>query len=114
MGILAFLESPGGITVLHSLQAVLFSIMVYILAAEYWRTKDSTLIYKLLASCSITLISSGTAVISILSVLYGITAGEKYFPLLFNALFALNALFLARAFTYEHVSNRRRFSIIIN
>lgn len=114
MGILAFLESPGGITVLHSLQAVLFSIMVYILAAEYWRTKDSTLIYKLLASCSITLISSGTAVISILSVLYGITAGEKYFPLLFNALFALNVLFLARAFTYEHVLNRKRFSLIIN
>lgn len=114
MGISAFLESPGGITVLHSLQAVLFSIMVYILSAEYWRTRDSSLVYKLFASCSITLISAGTAVISILSVLYGITASEKYFPLLFNALFALNVLFLARAFTYEHVSNRRMFSLIIN
>lgn len=114
MGILAFLESPGGITVLHSLQAVLFSIMVYILSAEYWRTKDPSLVYKLLAACSITLISSGTAVISILSVLYRTPVSEKYFPLLFNALFALNVLFLARAFTYEHVSNRRRFSLIIN
>ena len=114
MGILNFLESPGGITVLHSLQAVLFSIMVYILAAEYWRTRDSSLVYKLLASCSITLISAGTAVISILSVLYGTATGEKYFPLMFNALFALNVLFLARAFTYDHVTNRRRFSLIIN
>lgn len=114
MGILDFLERPGGITVLHSLQAVLFSIMVYILAAEYWRTKDSSLVYKLLAACSITLISAGTAVISILSVLYGTPVSEKFFPLMFNALFALNVLFLARAFTYEHVSNRRRFGVIIN
>lgn len=114
MGIIAFLESPGGITALHSLQAVLFSIMVYILSAEYWRTKDPSLVYKLLAACSITLISAGTAVISILSVLYRTPVSEKYFPLLFNALFALNVLFLARAFTYEHVTNRRRFSLVIN
>ncbi|NLV68526.1 MAG: hypothetical protein GXY14_12725 [Spirochaetes bacterium] len=114
MGILAFLESPGGLAVLHSLQAVLFSIMVYILAAEYWRTGDSSLVYKLLASCSITVISGGTAVINTLSVLYGITVSEKFFPLMFNALFALIVLFLARAFTYEHVVNRRRFEVIIH
>ncbi len=114
MGILVFLESPGGITVLHSLQAVLFSIMVYILAAEYWRTGDSSLVYKLLAASGITLISTGTAVTSILAVLYETPVSEKYFPLMSNALFALIVLFLARAFTYEHVSNRRRFIMVIN
>lgn len=113
MGLIAFLESPGGITVLHSLQAVLFSIMVYILAAEYWRTGDSSLVYKLLAACSITLINAGTAVISILDILYGITVSQKFFPLIFNALFALIVLFLARAFTYEHVTNTRRFDLVI-
>jgi methyl-accepting chemotaxis protein len=113
MGILAFLESPGGLTVLHLLQTVLFSIMVYILAAEYWRTRDSSLVYKLLASCSITFISGGTAVISILSALYGITVSEKFLPLMFNALFALVVLFLARAFIYEHLVNRKRFDVII-
>jgi len=96
------------------MQAVLFSIMVYILAAEYWRTRDQSLVYKLLASVSITLISGGTAVVSILSALYGITVSERYLPLMFNALFALNVLFLARAFTYEHVVNRRRFELVIN
>lgn len=113
MVFLAFLESPAGIAVLHSLQAVLFSIMVYILAAEYWRTGDSSLVYKLLAACSITLINTGTAVISILDILYGITVSQKYFPLMFNALFALIVLFLARAFTYEHVANTRRFDLVI-
>ncbi len=113
MGLLAFLESPGGITFLHSLQALLFSIMVYILAAEYWRTRDSALVYKLLAACSITLINTGTAIISMLDILYGITFSQKFFPLIFTALFALTVLFLARAFTYEYVANRNRFELVI-
>ncbi len=50
MGIIRFLESSGGQGVLYTLQAFLFAMMLYILAAEFWRTRDRSLVYKLSAA----------------------------------------------------------------
>jgi len=114
MGLIRFLESSGGQAVLYTVQAFLFSMMLYILAAEFWRTRDQSLLYKLAAASAITAISSGTAVIFILESLYGVRAGQRIFPLLFNMLFSLNVLSLARAFTCDFVMDRKRFVLFIN
>lgn len=114
MGLLDFLESQSGQGVLYFGQTLLFAMMLYILAAEFLRTRDRTLIYKLMAACSITAISGGTALIYILDIIYGIRLTQKYFPLVFNTLFALNVLLLARAFTFEFVANREMFRKLIN
>jgi len=114
MGLISFLESPAGQGVLYFSQTILFAMMLYILSAEFIRTWDKTLVYKLMAACSITAISGGTSFIYILDSLYDVKVTQKFFPLIFNALFALNVIFLARAFIYEFVSNRERFSKLIN
>jgi len=114
MGLIRFLESSGGLAVLYTVQGVLFSLMLYILAAEFWRTRDQSLLYKLAAASAITAISGGTAVIYILESLYGIKAGQRVFPLVFNMLFSLNVLSLARAFTCDFVMDRKRFILFIN
>lgn len=114
MGLISFFESTAGQAVLYFSQTLLFSMMVYILAAEYIRTRDKSLVYKLMAACSITSISGGTTFIFILDSFYGVMITQKYFPLIFNALFALIVIFLARAFTYEFVLNRVRFEKFIN
>jgi methyl-accepting chemotaxis protein len=114
MGLIRFLESSGGLAVLYTVQGALFSMMLYILAAEFWRTRDQSLLYKLAAASAITAISGGTAVIYILESLYGIKAGQRFFPLVFNMLFSLNVLSLARAFTCDFVMDRKRFILFIN
>ncbi len=114
MGLTVFLESTAGQGVLYFSQTMLFGMMVYILAAEFIRTNDKTLVYKLVAACSITAISGSTALIYILDAFYNITVTQKYFPLIFNGLFAFVVLSLARAFTYEFVSNREKFQKFIN
>ncbi len=88
MGLILFLESSGGLAVLYTVQGALFSMMLYILAAEFWRTRDQSLLYKLAAASAITAISGGTAVIYIMESLYGIKAGQRFFPLVFNMLFS--------------------------
>lgn len=113
-GLINFLVTPAGQFFLYFCQAILFSVMLYILAAEFVRTRDRNLIYKLLAACSITVISAGTSVIYMLEAFYGVSISQKYFPLVFNTLFMMNVFFLARAFTYEFVLNKKRFSLLIN
>jgi len=114
MGLIKFFESTAGQSVLYFSQTLLFSMMLYILSAEYIRTRDKSLIYKLMAAGSITSISAGTAFIYILDSFYHITITQKYFPLIFNSLFALIVLSLARAFIYEFVSNKDKFRKFIN
>lgn len=114
MGLIAFLNSPAGQGVLYFGQTLLFAMMLYILAAEYRRTGDKSLVYKLTAASSITAISAGTLVIHILDSLYLFKITQKFFPLVFNFLFAIIVLSLARAFTYEFVSDRERFSRLIS
>lgn len=114
MGLIVFLDSPAGQGVLYFGQTLLFAMMLYILAAEYLRTKDKSLLYKLTAASSITSISAGTLIIHVLDSLYLLKITQKFFPLIFNFLFAIIVLSLARAFTYEFVSDRKRFSKIIN
>lgn len=114
MGLTFFLESITGQGVLYFSQTILFSVMLYILAAEFIRTRDKTLVYKLMAACSITAVSGGTALIYIFDSFYNIRITQKYFPLIFNGLFAIVVISLARAFTYEFVSNRKRFQKLIN
>ncbi len=114
MGLTLFLESSAGQSALYFSQTLLFGMMVYILAAEFIRTKDKSLVYKLMAAGSITAISGSTALIYILDAFYSVTITQKYFPLIFNGLFAFVVLSLARAFTYEFVSNREKFQKFIN
>jgi len=114
MGLLKFLESSGGLAVLYTVQSSLFALMLYILAAEFWRTRDDSLVYKLSAALAITAITTCTAVIYMLESLYGIKTGQKFFPLIFNMLFSLNVLSLARAFTFDFVVDKKKFVIFIN
>jgi methyl-accepting chemotaxis protein len=114
MGLISFLESTEGQGVLYFSQTILFAMMLYILSAEFIRTRDKSLIYKLTAACSITTISGGTALIYFLDSLYNVKVTQKFFPLIFNGLFAFIVLSLARAFIYEFVSNRVKFQKYIN
>jgi len=114
MGLLKFLESAGGLAVLYTMQSSLFALMLYILAAEFWRTREESLVYKLSAALAITVITAGTALIYMLESLYGIKTGQKFFPLVFNMLFSLNVLSLARAFTFDFVADKKRFVMFIN
>lgn len=113
MKIWLFLQSNGGLALLHFTQVILFSMMVYILAAEYLRTRRDELIYKLVAASSITIINIATTVILILQVFYNYTVSQRVIPLLINALFAIIVLSLARAFVYNFVGNKDSFKRFI-
>ena len=114
MGLISFFEKTAGQSVLYFGQTILFGMMVYILAAEFIRTRDKGLIYKLMAACSITVISGGTAVIYALEFFYHLEVTQEFFPLIFNTLFALNVIFLARAFIAGFVNNQDVFRMLTN
>lgn len=113
MEISAFLQSKAGIALLHFTQMLLFSMMVYILAAEYIRTKREDLIYKLVAAGFITLINVVTTGSLIADLFYNIRFSQKFLPLILNSLFAVIVLALARAFVFNFVVNKRIFTIFI-
>jgi methyl-accepting chemotaxis protein len=114
MGILDFLQTKGGLALLHFTQTILFSLMVYIVSAEYIRTKRDDLIYKLVACISITAINIVTTVFLVLESFYGIILSQKFAPLMMNAVFAVIVLALARAFVYDHVEKKKQFSRMIH
>lgn len=108
-----FLQSKGGLALLHFTQVILFSMMVYILGAEYYRTRREDLIYKLVAGCSITFINIVTTGILVLEIFYRVKVSEQAVPLVLNALFAIIVLALARAFVFNYVENKKAFDRII-
>lgn len=114
MGIIDFLQTKGGLALLHFTQTILFSLMVYIISAEFIRTKRDDLIYKLLACISITAINIVTTVFLGFEIFYGITVSQKAVPLMMNAVFAIIVLALARAFIYDHVEKKNQFSRMIH
>ena len=111
MTLLEFLPSPPGLALIALLEAVLFSMMIYILAAEYIRTRRGDLIFKLSAGSSITTIFTLTALVYYLQFFHGIgdVFVRDYFPLISNSLFAIVVLMLARAFIYDFLANQRAF-----
>lgn len=114
MLILDFLQSGAGLALLHYTQTILFAMMVYILAAEYHRTKRDDLVYKLVAASCITTVNAVTTAMLTVQVFYGITPSQKVLPLLLNSIFAIVVLALARAFVGNFVKDKRRFSRIIH
>ncbi|MCR9140835.1 MAG: hypothetical protein NXI24_01085 [bacterium] len=109
MTFLEFLESNGGLAFLHFLQAVLFLMMIYILTAEYIRTRNADLIFKLTACSSITIINVATIVAYSLLIFYDIEAPQSFFPLLLNSMFVIVVLALAHAFIYEFITRKDVF-----
>lgn len=114
MKVLLFLSAPGGLAVLHLLQAAMFSVMVYILGAEFVRTRREDLVYKLIASSSITLTNVIICVSYLLQVFYNLPFSQRVFPPLNNSIFAIIVLSLARAFVCSFVRDERRFKRMIN
>ena len=114
MGLISFFEKTAGQSVLYFGQALLFGMMLYILAAEYIRTRDKGLVYRLMAASTATAISAGTALIYAFEYFYDLQSLDKFFPLIFNTLFALNVIFLARAFISGFVTNQDIFRKFIN
>ncbi|MCP4137801.1 MAG: hypothetical protein GY754_42965 [bacterium] len=113
MKIIEFLQSREGLAFLHFTQTVLFSLMVYIISSEYFRTRREDLVYKMVASGSITIINIATTVILVLDSFYHIKVSQKFFPLIFNAIFAIIVFALARAFVYNFVENKQFFDRFI-
>ncbi len=113
MEIISFLHSKGGLAFLHFTQTILFSMMVYIIAAEYIRTRRDDLVYKLVSCFSITLINIATTVILVLETFYSITPSQKVIPLVLNSMFAIIVLALARAFVFNFVVNKVAFDRFI-
>ncbi|MBP7902164.1 MAG: hypothetical protein KA015_05055 [Spirochaetes bacterium] len=113
MEIINFLQNKPGIALLHFTQTLLFSMMVYILLAEYVRTRRDDLIYKLVAASCITMINILTTATLTADLFYGIKFSQKYLPLVANSVFAIIVLSLARAFVYNFVSNKKRFAFAI-
>lgn len=87
--------------------------MVFILAAEYLRTRRDDLVYKLIASSSITAINIATTTILVLEALYDYRPSELVLPLLFNAIFVIIVIALARAFIYNFVANKAFFDMLV-
>ncbi len=114
MGILDFLQTESGLAFLYFIQSLLFFIMVYILSAEYIRTRRHDLVYKLVACGSILIINVATTLIHLLNIFYNIVFSQKYFPLIFNSIFSIIVLALARAFIYDYVANKTKFEKIIH
>ena len=114
MEVISFFEKTAGQSVLYFGQTLLFAMMLYILTAEFVRTRDKGLSYKLMAACSITLISGGTALIFAIDYFYHLKISQKHFPLIFNTLFALNVILLAKAFISEYVNRRDMFDKLTN
>jgi hypothetical protein len=114
MGLINFFEKTAGQSVLYFGQTLLFGMMVYILVAEFIRTRDKGLVFKLMAACSITVISGGTALIHALEYFYDLKVTQEFFPLIFNTLFALNVIFLAKAFIAGFVANQDMFRKLTN
>jgi methyl-accepting chemotaxis protein len=104
-----FIKSDRGLLFLHFIQTILFSMMIYILFAEYHRTRREDLIFKMLAASSITLINVLITFSLFLEVFYGITPSERYFPVLFNSIFGITIISLARAFIYDFLDNKELF-----
>lgn len=113
MKIFLFLQTQGGLAFLHYTQTILFSMMVYILFAEYIRTRRDDLVYKLVASSSITLINIATTAALVAEAFYGLHMSQRFLPLIFNSLFAVIVLALARAFVYNFVQNQQQFHRLI-
>ena len=109
MTFLEFLESNGGLAFLHFLQAVLFLMMIYILSAEYIRTRNADLIFKLTACSSITIINIATVIAYGALIFYDIEAPQSFFPLALNSIFVIVVLALAHAFIYEFISRKEVF-----
>ncbi|MCB1174571.1 MAG: hypothetical protein KDK39_13455 [Leptospiraceae bacterium] len=116
MSLLAQLQTDGGLAVLHLVQTILFGAMVYILAAEYFRTLKSDLVYKLVASFSITLLNFFSAGIYYLKQFEDLQPGDEFFPLIHNTVFVVIVLALARAFIYDFLAerNQRRFDLFFH
>lgn len=113
MEIFLFLKTTGGLAFLHFTQTILFSMMVYILVAEYIRTKRDDLIYKMVACVSITVSNIITTGLLMLEHFYAIVPSEKVIPLLLNSVFAVIVIALARAFVYSHVENKKQFDSFV-
>ena len=113
MEIIKFLQTTGGLAFLHFTQTILFSMMVYILFAEYIRTRRDDLVYKLVACGSITVINIATTTLLVMESFYKIAPSQKYLPLIFNAIFAIIVLALARAFVYDFVIGKDKFKRFI-
>lgn len=113
MELLIFLQSKNGLAFLHFTQTILFSMMVYILAAEYIRTRREDLVYKLIASCSITLINIVMTATLVMETFYGTIISQKYIPLILNSMFAVIVLALARAFVYSFVWDKKKFDRLV-
>lgn len=114
MKVLEFLYSTGGLAFLHFVQSLLFLLMIYILTAEYIRTRRHDLIYKLVAAISVTLINVTKTVMIVLKLFYEISPSQKYFPLIFNSTFVIIVLSLSRAFIYNFVRDKKKFARIIH
>lgn len=99
-----FIQTKAGLALLHFTQTIMFSLMVYILFAEYIRTRRDDLIYKVFAASSITLINIVTTTVLVLEIFYGIRLSELFVPPLLNAMFMLIVIALARAFVYDFVN----------
>ncbi|MDH5654517.1 MAG: methyl-accepting chemotaxis protein [Spirochaetia bacterium] len=112
--ILEFLQSKGGLAFLHFVQAILFSVMVYILGAEFYRTRRNDLIYKLIASSSITILNIFTVYFLSLQIFYKIPLTDKFFPLIHNAVFLIIVMALSRAFIYDFINNQAMFDRFIH
>ncbi len=109
MKILEFLQSTGGLAFLHFVQTMLFIMMVYIIGAEYFRTRRHDLVYKLIASICITFSNLATTSVLAMQAFYGVVPSQKAVPLFLNSVFAIIVLALARAFVYDYVENKIRF-----
>ena len=114
MQLIIFLQSKGGLAFLHFTQTILFSMMVYILVAEYIRTKQSSLVYKLIASCFITIINAVNTFTLVMEIFYNLQISQRFTPLILNTLFSIIVLALARAFLYDFVKNKKRFVRVIH
>ncbi len=109
MSLFTFLESDGGLAFLQVLQLVLFIVMIYILAAEYVRTGNSDLIFKLTACSSISIINVATILGYSLEIFADIQPPQTFFPLALNSIFVIVVLALAHAFIYDFIERKEVF-----
>ncbi len=108
MTLYAALQSDAGQAALYFLQTTFFGMLVYILVAEYLRTGDRGLGYKLFAASAITLMNALTTAIYGLRAFQGYEPGDRFLPLILNCAFLTIVLALSRAFVYEYFTEAQK------
>lgn len=111
--IIDYFTQPGGLAMLHVIQFIIFGLMAGILIVEFRRRGIKEMLFKLIASATISLLNLGLAIAQYNAHFTHSTADQRVLPLVSSLVVGIVIILLSRAFIYDHVMNQRAFLIFL-